>query len=576
MCGRSVAVGPRRTLFSAIGRILPALLVSLPAASLVVAATASASWTTLGRDQGIFQYIAWAVTQGEVLYRDVRDVNGPVVTMVHSLMLALGGADEHRFRLLDLGVNGLSFAVAGALLPSITEAAKVNLAERIGWALAAWVALSAQYLVYGWWDTAQRESFLDWFVLVSIALQATRASSGDPRSRTTKTTLLLAGLLSFVPWLGKPTFALFTVIQIGALLLERFALRDRLRRLVLFLAGGAVGVALPLAFVVLRGDLRAWLRISFVDVPAMYRFIWPLPPSAILSFPGYASTAEKAALTTVALVVLVLLRRLPLRLLPLAAMPSLGVVSVIAQAKGFPYHFHPATLGTTFAWLALLAIVWETLPFPTARRGLVYVQRVFVLVAALLLSSRSGYLAWLCPDPPAPPPEARDTAALESAARLAAFDRIDFFPRAMRDAAEYVARVTGPDDRVQLYAMDPYLLFLARRRSATPYIYAYDLNVDAALHGSFDPDGPVPSPDERARIAALQTEHASDLQQRVERRPPAAFVFADRSPLMTEEDAIADFTAHCPDTATWMREHYRQAAQFDGFRVWLRADLASR
>ena len=40
-----------------------------------------ASWTPLGRDQGIFQYVAWAVAQGDVDYRDVRDVNGPLIAL---------------------------------------------------------------------------------------------------------------------------------------------------------------------------------------------------------------------------------------------------------------------------------------------------------------------------------------------------------------------------------------------------------------------------------------------------------------------------------------------------------------
>ena len=64
-----------------------------------------------------------------------------------------------------------------ARLPSIARRARGRrcIVPRLAWAFAAWVALSsAQYLVYGFWDTAQRESFLDWFVLVSIALQATR------------------------------------------------------------------------------------------------------------------------------------------------------------------------------------------------------------------------------------------------------------------------------------------------------------------------------------------------------------------------------------------------------------------
>ena len=559
-----------------LGPALPALLVALPALGAVWDATVRASWSSLGRDQGIFQYVAWAVGQGDVAYRDVRDVNGPVITMVHLGFQLLGGADEHRFRVLDLLCTGASFAVAGALVPSIAaDDRRVTTLARAAWALAACVALGAQYLVYGFWDTAQRESFLDWFLLVSVALQATRAASGEPRSRTTAAVLAAAGFGSFVPWLGKPTFALFTASQIVALLVEPGELRGRARRLAFFLAGGAVGLAVPLAWVAARGDLAAWARITFVDVPAMYRFIWPRPASVILAMTGYASLARVAVFTSLALVGLIALRRLPRRTLPVAAMPVLGLASVLVQGKGFPYHFHPVTLGVSFAWLVALAALWERALAAPVLSIAVVGRRLAVVVAALLLGGRAAYLAWSAPYPPAPPRSARDAASLESAARLSAFDRIDYFPRAMRDAAEYVAARTTPDDRVQTYAMDAYLLFLAGRRSATPYIYAYDLNVDAALHGSFDPGGLTPTDAERERILSLRDAHAADLAARLDRSPPAAFVFVDRSPLMTSDDAVADFAAHCPEVAVWLSSRYRQTADFEGIRVWLRDDLAA-
>lgn len=565
-----------------LGAVAPALVVAIPAIGWVWEATVRASWSSLGRDQGIFQYVAWAVGEGDVAYRDVRDVNGPVITMVHLAFQLLGGADEHRFRVLDLVCTGLSFVIAGALLPSIAGEGphrRPGLLVRAAWALAAWVALSAQYAVYGFWDTAQRESFLDWFVLVSIALQATRAASDDPRSRRTTATLFASGLLSFVPWLGKPTFAIFTASQLVALLVEAGPLRARGQRLAVFLAGGALGVAIPLGFIALRGDLGAWARISFVDVPAMYRFIWPRPASTILSMPGYAALARVAVVTSAGLGVLIALRRLPRRAIPIAAMPVLGLVSVVVQAKGFPYHFHPVTLGVSFGWLVALATIWEGTPASFASSGrsaAVIAQRVAVIIAAILVGARAAYLAWLAPYPPVPAPEARDKASLESGARLSAFDRIDYFPRAMRDAAEYVAARTKPDDRVQTYAMDAYLLFLAGRRSATPYIYAYDLNVDAALHGSFDPGGLSPTEEEIGRIRAIRDAHAQDLAARLESAPPAAFVFVDRSPLMSSADAVADFATQCPETAAWLSSRYRQTADFEGIRVWLRDDLAAR
>ena len=144
-----------------------------------------------------------------------------------------------------------------------------------------------------------------------------------------------------------------------------------------------------------------------------------------------------------------------------------------------------------------------------------------------------------------------------------------------RQTADYLREHTKPDDRVQLYGMDPYLLFLAERSSATPYIYAYDLNVDAALTGSSLPEGLHPTWAQAERIRALRNEHERDFLARVKASAPAAFVFMDRSPLISEDDdAWLDFADHNPTSAPWVSEHYVETAAFGDDCVWLRRDLA--
>src|ERR1700677_2503202 len=107
----------------ALARLLRSLVaplaIALPPLLWVADATNRASRTPLGRDQGIFQYIGWALSRGDRDYRDVRDVNGPLTHLVHRVLLALGGADEHRFRVLDLVVTGATFALVGACIPGL-------------------------------------------------------------------------------------------------------------------------------------------------------------------------------------------------------------------------------------------------------------------------------------------------------------------------------------------------------------------------------------------------------------------------------------------------------------------------
>jgi hypothetical protein len=555
--------GPARAAISLLVPLLVPALVVVPAIASVWDATCRASWSTLGRDQGIFQYVAWAIGQGDKAYRDVRDVNGPVIPMVHAAFQALGGGEEHRFRVLDLVTSAAVFLFAGAALPSLRQGRSggdrdgdAAASERAAWAIAAWVALSAQYLVYGFWDTAQRESFLDWFVLLACAFGLLKSPWA----------LVASGACAALPCLGKPTFALFAVLQLAGVLAEPAPERRvRLARLARFAAGCVLGLAVPLAFLLVRGDPSAWARITFVDVPTMYRFIWPSPPGAILRLPGYNGVAAVAIATSFGLGILLVRETLPRRALPIATMPLAGLVSVFVQAKGFPYHFHPVTLGTTFAWLAALsALSWPAVP---------RVRTIALAAGGLAVGAHAFLLARRSPDPPSPPPGRRDPASLESPERLAEFERVDFSPGALRDAAAYLAAHTGPTDRIQTYGMDAYVLFLAGRRSATPYIYAYDLNADAALYGSFDPDGLHPTSAEQAKIQELRAAHARDLAARLERSPPAAFVFVDRSPLMTTADAVEDFSTHCPAVAAWVSRHYRPAAEFEPVRIWLREDL---
>ena len=564
------------SLMRALRGLVGPLVVALPGLFWVADATARAAKTPLGRDQGIFQYVAWALLHGARDYRDVRDVNGPLTHLVHIVFLALGGGDEHRFRVLDLVVTGATFGLAGACIAAFGALRRPRVVERLGWALAGWVVLGAQYLAFNYWDIAQRESFFDWFLLSSLALQIVAQAPSHSRARAHAHThgspraklalLALVGALSVIPWFGKPTYVLFTAVQLAALVLDDEApmpLRARLRA---FAIGGALGAIVPLVFLVALGDPIAYARITFSDVPAMYRFIWPRSVRDILSEPWYATQTALAVTGGVVIVGLIFVRALPRRALAIALAPVCAVGSVLAQGKSFPYHWHPVTMAIALQWLALAAWLWETRRLSRAAGAIARVVP-FLASAALALRvastmSDSPYIkaAWLVDG--ADTPAARATKEY-----FAHFPEPDWFPFDLREAAAFVRASTAPGDRVQIYGMDPYLLFLAGRLSATPYIYAYDLDADAALRGG---TGARPSDAQKARITSMRDAHESDLRARLERDPPAAFAFVGKSPLMTEDDAWDDFVLHCPDTARWVASHYRQAAVFGGDRVWLR------
>jgi len=237
---------------------------------------------------------------------------------------------------------------------------------------------------------------------------------------------------------------------------------------------------------------------------------------------------------------------------------------VIAQAKGFPYHFHPVTATTHVQWLIFTAWIAERARFAQRRWAIVRLVPVGVAVGfALRIATamedspyiRAVWLLW------AGSPDWRETQEY-----FARFPEPDFFPFELRQAADYLRQHTDPVDRVQTYGMDPYLLFLARRQSATPYIYAYDLDVDAALAGG---TGGRPTEAQQARILALRSANEADMLARFEAKPPAAFAFIDDSPLLSEADAWSDFEEHCSKAASWVRARYRETASFGHDHIWL-------
>jgi hypothetical protein len=378
------------------------------------------------------------------------------------------------------------------------------------------------------------------------------------------------GALSVTPWFGKPTYAFFTLAQIGALVLDReqpLARGSAVRALAI---GGLLGTCVQIAFLACHGDANAYFRIQFVDVPTMYRFIWPRSPADLLSLPRIATPATLGFVGAASFVALVLIGEMPVRTLAFALVPLAALASVIAQAKGFPYHLHPLTAGASLQ--ALTFAVWITERSRVARRRLALLRLLpvavgaglaFVLATAMQESPhvRADFLLWRWPD------EQRTSRAF-----LDHFTLPDFFPYEMRETASYLREHTAADDRVQTYGMDPYVLFLAQRLSATPYIYAYDLNADAALAGG---SAGRPTTTQAEAIMAIQRAHEADLRARIEARPPAAFVFFDGAPTLSQADAWDDFEAHCAGAAAWVRAHYRETARFGHDRVWLRLDRAN-
>jgi hypothetical protein len=370
-----------------------------------------------------------------------------------------------------------------------------------------------------------------------------------------------------LPWFGKATYALFTFTQIAALMIDDLPQITLKSRSKMMIGGAIMGAIIPVLFLLIYADVGSFLRLYFVDVPTLYRFIWPRTMSEMFSVErGHSTQVVLAIVTTCVMIGMIIERHLPKRALAIALMPACGLLSVIAQAKGFDYHFHPVTSGIAVQWLTIVIWSWER--FREERRltarlvPFALSGALGVYVAVMMTGSPHFKSTWL--------DDRTSLANRETPAYFNAYRFPDFFPWEIRQAAAYLKANTSPNDTIQTYGMDPYVLFLAERKSATPYIYAYDLNADAELAGGFLSSALHPNASQTKVIEDARDAHDADLRARLMKEPPAAFVFFDRAPLISSLDAWSDFETHCRETAAWVLANYEETTRFGDVRVWMR------
>jgi hypothetical protein len=521
------------------------------------------TFAPLGRDQGIFQYVAWALRHGARGYRDFHDINGPLPHAWHSLLQALGGEDSHVFRTIDTMFIVSIYALAASGTP-FWLGRKPSWPEAIAWALAGVGILGAQYARYDWWHTAQREALYAVLVYASVTLQVL-----GHHTRTPRRALLCfgaSGALTALTWFGKPPCVVFAMLQLAVLVVDRRSLAVSLRRA---LGSGAAGAAASgagvLLFVLAYEDWRSGLRM-LSSVPLLHHTIWNKSLLECYEAYGNAPRINWAVVTTVIFLGTFFVFRLPRRALLSLVLPLGGFTVFAGQGKGFPYHMHMLTLGTGVTELALMAVAADW-----GRRAPAWCD--FVAVAALGLGLEARKSAVLSPGLKGSWAEVGATAQLRSSTSyLEDFPWGDFFLKDLYEASDYVRKHTRPDDRIQTYGLDPYFLFLSRRQTATPVIYDFELNVDAALEGG---SGASLSSSQRSQILSYRSSAESLVLERVVSSPPAAFVFFDQAPFTYPEDGEADFARHCPTVYRWLDSRYAAAMRFSKIRVRLRNDMAA-
>jgi hypothetical protein len=333
--------------------------------------------------------------------------------------------------------------------------------------------------------------------------------------------------------------------------------------------GCALG-ALATALVSSRiADMGGWLELLGRDVLTVYRHMAAV--DAATQWRSWRGGIAVAGIAGAALHAwLVHKRRLPASALIFGWLPLAAIVHIAIQSKGYFYHHEPLWISVAVQWLVLLAQLWSppsSAPLDPRSRLRVILAHATRIGAALTLSTlvaicvRSSmyFPLEMLLDP-------RHPAVRDPQLLLRFFSQSDSRMGDERLAAEHIATSTLPTDRVQVFGMDPSILYLARRRSATPYIYAFDLVLDHTLSGARSNGA---TNEQLRAIEQVGEERRADFLARLRARPPAKLVFpASAVFLPAAPESI--FRERLPEAAAWLDANYYLDREHDGLRIYTR------
>lgn len=206
----------------------------------------------LWEDQSIYEYMAWGVRHGQVLYRDAINMNWPGVVVMHLIGQVFGPAGPG-LRLLECLAIGVLFVSTSLVL----HAFRVNALVRMG----VLILYLGAYVGLGYENTAQRESFLVAFM--AVAMVPFGLSLADPKRAVSHGGWIAAGACAAMAVWSKPTAGLvLTAVPAVTVLfwLLRGELRGRVRPVLSWVLGACALTAAMLLFLAVCGSLRGFFH----------------------------------------------------------------------------------------------------------------------------------------------------------------------------------------------------------------------------------------------------------------------------------------------------------------------------
>jgi hypothetical protein len=295
-------------------------IVNLP----ILAVTAWLLWRSLAwpltGDAAIFHFMADQFLMGLVPYRDLADVNMPLIYGIHAAVVWVGGMSDAAWRAFDL----LAAAVMSVLI--------VTLVRPAGWAAAILAALAmlATHLLLGPYAAGQRDYLIAILALAVAWLSA--AASEAPQRRLLY--LMAAGACTMTAASLKPSALLLGLIPLLTIGWPRA--RD-----IAWMTAGALGAGVAVfGALAALGGLGPFITMLRTLLP---RYASLNDPTLWQMLQACAGLAPLGGLAIAAALGIVSAK--PARMRAMMGVAAFGLIHLLVQRKGFFYHLYPLGAG---------------------------------------------------------------------------------------------------------------------------------------------------------------------------------------------------------------------------------------
>ena len=280
----------------------------------------SLDWPLVG-DATIFHFIAGQFQMGAIQYRDIFDINMPLIYFVHAAVIAIGGMGDGAWRAFDLTAAVL---MSGLILVLVWPAGRAV-------AILAVLIVLVTHFLLGPYSAGQRD-FLMSIPALAAALASAKAAEDQQHDRFY---LVLVGVFAMTAASIKPSGMLL-------LLLPVFTRVKRDWRELQWVIIGAAGTG-----ILVFGTLAAWGGLE----PFITTMQDLMPRYASLGARTVPEISEDVAVWLAPTAGLALAAVLnisapkPPRVRALIGLTLFGFVHLLVQRKGWFYHVYPLGIG---------------------------------------------------------------------------------------------------------------------------------------------------------------------------------------------------------------------------------------